>query len=190
MGCRSQASTESSGANGPQKVYKAPGFEVTDLKGEKITLKSLEGNVVFLDFWATWCPPCRKGIPDLISIQNDYKNDVVIIGISLDGEKTLKDVPGFVKSYGINYPIVYGDDKVVAAYGGIEGIPTAFVVDKKGNVVDKHVGLVPKDTYVNKIKELLKQCIYKSLRGVLQEAIYCLQLKMRSLRFARDDRAF
>lgn len=135
---------------------KAPDFALKSFDGKIVKLSDYKGKVVIIDFWATWCPPCRKGIPDLISIQNDYKNDVVIIGISLDGEKTLKDVPGFVKSYGINYPIVYGDDKVVAAYGGIEGIPTAFVVDKKGNVVDKHVGLVPKDTYVNKIKELLK----------------------------------
>ena len=135
---------------------KAPDFALKSSDGKTIKLSDYKGKVVIIDFWATWCPPCRKGIPDLISIQNDYKNDVVIIGISLDSEKTLKDVPGFIKSYGINYPIVYGDDKVVAAYGGIEGIPTAFVVDKKGNVVDKHVGLVSKDTYVNKIKELLK----------------------------------
>jgi len=135
---------------------KAPDFTLKSFDGKTVKLSDYKGQVIIIDFWATWCPPCRKGIPDLISIQNDYKNDVVIIGISLDGEKTLKDVPGFVKSYAINYPIVYGDDKVVAAYGGIEGIPTAFVVDRKGNIVDKHVGLVPKDTYVNKIKELLK----------------------------------
>ena len=135
---------------------KAPDFTLKSFDGKTVKLSDYKGKVIIIDFWATWCPPCRKGIPDLISIQNDYKNDVVIIGISLDGEKTLKDVPGFVKSYAINYPIVYGDDKVVAAYGGIEGIPTAFVVDKKGNIVDKHVGLVPRDTYVNKIKELLK----------------------------------
>jgi thiol-disulfide isomerase/thioredoxin len=135
---------------------KAPDFTLKSFDGKTVKLSDYKGKVVIIDFWATWCPPCRKGIPDLISIQNEYKNDVVIIGISLDSEKTLKDVPGFVKSYGINYPIVYGDEKVVTAYGGIEGIPTAFVVDKKGNVVDKHVGLVPKDTYVNKIKELLK----------------------------------
>jgi cytochrome c biogenesis protein CcmG/thiol:disulfide interchange protein DsbE len=135
---------------------KAPDFALKSSDGKTIKLSDYKGKVVIIDFWATWCPPCRKGIPDLISIQNDYKNDVVIIGISLDSEKTLKDVPGFIKSYGINYPIVFGDDKVTAAYGGIDGIPTAFIVDKKGNIVDKHVGLVSKDTYVNKIKELLK----------------------------------
>ena len=137
-------------------VDKAPDFALKSFDGKTVKLSDYKGKVVIIDFWATWCPPCRKGIPDLISIQNEYKNDVVIIGISLDSEKTLKDVPGFVKSYGINYPIVYGNEKVVTDYGGIQGIPTAFVVDKKGNIVDKHVGLVPKDTYISKIKELLK----------------------------------
>ena len=135
---------------------KAPDFALKSVDGKTIKLSDYKGKVVIIDFWATWCPPCRKGIPDLISLQKDFKNDVVVIGISLDAEKTIKDVPGFVKNYGINYPIVYGDEKVVTAYGGIEGIPTAFVIDKKGNIVDKHVGLVPKDTYVTKIKELLK----------------------------------
>ncbi len=135
---------------------KAPDFALKSFEGKTIKLSDYKGKVIILDFWATWCPPCRKGIPDLISIQNDFKKDVVIIGISLDGEKTLKDVPGFIKSYGINYPIVYGDEKIIASYGGIEGIPTAFIIDKKGNIVDKHVGLVPKDTYVKKIKELIK----------------------------------
>lgn len=135
---------------------KAPDFQLKSFEGKTIKLSDYKGKVIIIDFWATWCSPCRKGIPDLISIQKDFSNDVVIIGISLDGEQTIKSVPDFVKSYGINYPIVYGDEKVVAAYGGIEGIPTAFVIDKNGNVVDKHVGLVDKSIYINKIKELLK----------------------------------
>ena len=135
---------------------KAPDFSLKSVEGKTIKLSDYKGKVVIIDFWATWCGPCRRGIPDLVSIQKEFKKDVVIIGISLDGEKTIKDVPGFVKSYAINYPIVYGNEKVVNDYGGIEGIPTAFVVDKKGNVVDRHIGLVSKDTYVNKIKELLK----------------------------------
>lgn len=135
---------------------KAPDFALKSVDGKTVKLSDYKGKVVIIDFWATWCPPCRKGIPDLISIQKEFKKNVVIIGISLDADKTLKDVPGFVKEYNINYPIVYGDDKVVADYGGIQGIPTAFVIDKNGNLVDKHVGLVPKETYVKKIKELLK----------------------------------
>ena len=135
---------------------KAPDFSLKSVDGKTIKLSDYKGKVVIVDFWATWCGPCRRGIPDLVSLQKEFKNDLVIIGISLDAEKTIKDVPGFVKSYSINYPIVYGDEKVVMAYGGIQSIPTAFIIDKKGNVVDRHIGLVSKDTYVNKIKELLK----------------------------------
>lgn len=136
---------------------KAPNFSLKSVDGKTVKLTDYKGKVVIIDFWATWCPPCRKGIPDLISIQNEFKSDVVIIGISLDGAQTIKEVPGFIKEYAINYPVVYGDENVIKAYGGITSIPTAFVIDKKGNVVDMHVGLVPKDTYVNKIKELLKK---------------------------------
>jgi peroxiredoxin len=135
---------------------KAPDFTLKSVDGKTIKLSDYKGKVVIIDFWATWCGPCRRGIPDLVSIQTEFKNDLVIIGISLDAEKTIKDVPEFVKSYKINYPIVYGDEKVVMAYGGIQSIPTAFVIDKNGNVVDRHIGLVSKDTYVTKIKELLK----------------------------------
>lgn len=138
------------------KDDKAPEFSLKSVDGKTVKLSDYKGKVVIIDFWATWCPPCRKGIPDLISIQNEFKDKVVIIGISLDREKTIKDVPGFVKNNGINYPVVYGDDKVVIDYGGIQSIPTSFVVDKNGTVVDMHVGLVSKDTFVNKIKELLK----------------------------------
>lgn len=143
--------------NGNFASDKAPDFSLKSIDGKIVKLSDYKGKIIILDFWATWCPPCRKGIPDLISIQNEYKNDVVVIGVSLDGDKTIKDVPGFVKEYGINYPIVYGDEKIVTAYGGIQAIPTAFVIDKKGNISDQHVGLVDKSVYVNKIKELLKK---------------------------------
>ena len=136
---------------------KAPDFSLKSVDGKTIRLSDYKDKVVIVDFWATWCPPCRRGIPDLVSIQKEFKDKLVIIGISLDGEKTIKDVPEFVKSYGINYHIVYGDEKVVSAYGGIQSIPTAFVIDKKGNVVDRHIGLVSKEVYTNKIKELLKK---------------------------------
>jgi thiol-disulfide isomerase/thioredoxin len=135
---------------------KAADFSLKSVDGKTIKLSDYKGKVVIIDFWATWCPPCRRGIPDLVSIQKEFKDKVVIIGISLDGEKTINDVPGFIKDYGINYPVVYGNEKVVVDYGNIQSIPTAFVIDKNGKIVDSHVGLVPIETYTNKIKELLK----------------------------------
>ncbi len=136
---------------------KAPNFSLKSVDGKTVKLSDYKGKIVIIDFWATWCPPCRRGVPDLISIQKEFKKDVVVIGISLDREKTIKDVPGFIKDYGINYPVVYGDDKVTIDYGGIRSIPTSFVIDRKGNVVDSHIGLVPKEVFTDKVKELLNK---------------------------------
>ncbi len=134
---------------------KAADFALVTFDGKTIKLSDYKNKIVILDFWATWCPPCRKGIPDLIAIQNEFKKDVVVIGISLDTD-TKKDVPAFIKNYGINYPIVQFNEKVINDYGGIEAIPTSFVIDKKGMIVDMHVGLVSKSTYTDLIKKLLK----------------------------------
>lgn len=133
---------------------KAPNFTLTDINGKKVSLSEFKGKVVIIDFWATWCPPCRRGIPDLISIKKEFKNKIVIIGISLDID-TKKDVVPFVKNYGINYHVVYGDNEVVRAYGNIEAIPTSFIIDRKGKIVTQHVGLTSKETYINEIKKLL-----------------------------------
>ncbi|MBX2974650.1 MAG: TlpA family protein disulfide reductase [Ignavibacteriaceae bacterium] len=136
---------------------KAADFSLKTPDGKIVKLSDYKNKIVIIDFWATWCPPCRKGIPDLIAIQKEYKDDVVVIGISLDRDNTIADVAPFIKNYGINYPVVFGNMEVVKAYGGVEAIPTSFIVDKKGNIVDTHVGLVPKETYTSLIKSLLKK---------------------------------
>lgn len=135
---------------------KAPDFTLKLTDGKDIKLSNFKGKIIIVDFWATWCGPCKRGIPDLVEIQKEYKNKVVIIGVSLDNE-TKPDVVPFIKQYNINYPIAYGTMEVVKAYGNIEAIPTSFVIDQSGKIVDKHVGLVSKSVYVNKIKELLKK---------------------------------
>ena len=121
-----------------------------------IKLSDHKGKIVIVDFWATWCPPCRRGIPDLIDIQKEYKNDVVIIGISLDTQ-TKPDVVPFIKEFGINYPVAYATMEVVQNYGNIESIPTSFIIDQSGKIVDMHIGLVDKSVYVDKITKLLKK---------------------------------
>ncbi len=130
-------------------------------KGEVVKLSDYKGKVVLLDFWATWCPPCRKGIPDLVEIKKEFKNKgVEVIGISLDalthGGQTQKDVIPFMKSNNINYPIVKGNDKVIMDFGGINSIPTSFVIDKEGYIIGSYVGLVEKSAYVNDINKALK----------------------------------
>ncbi len=134
----------------------ASDFTLKLTNGKDIKLSDHKGKIVIVDFWATWCPPCRRGIPDLVDIQKEYKNDVVIIGISLDTQ-TKPDVVPFIKEFGINYPVAYATMEVVQNYGNIESIPTSFIIDQSGKIVDMHIGLVEKSVYVDKITELLKK---------------------------------
>ena len=135
---------------------KAPAFTLVSTDGKDITLDEYKGKVVILDFWATWCGPCRKGIPDLIELQNEFGNDIVVIGISLDTDSKENVVP-FMQKIGINYPVAYGTPEVTQQYGGVEAIPTSFVINKNGEIVDKHVGLVPKSEYTEVINKLLNK---------------------------------
>lgn len=133
----------------------APDFTLPTTDGKMLKLSSLRGKVVILDFWATWCPPCRKGIPDLIDIKKRYgSKGVEIVGISVDTD-TKDEVIPFMKEKGINYPVVYGNQTVYMQYGGIRAIPTTFVIDKEGKIVASYEGLVPKITYENHIKRIL-----------------------------------
>lgn len=160
LGCsKKEAKEEQNPANlskQTEKDVKAPDFLLKTTDNRDLKLSDYKGKIVILDFWATWCGPCRRSVPDLIEIQNEYRNDVIVIGISLDSH-TINNVIPFMKEYGINYPVVFGTEKVVMDYGNIDAIPTSFVIDKKGNVVDMHIGLVPKQVYTNKIQDILSK---------------------------------
>ena len=134
----------------------APAWELKDVEGKAIKSTSYLGKVVLLDFWATWCPPCREEIPSFIALQKKYeKQGLVVIGVSMDQEGP-SIVKPFIKKNGINYPVVMGNDKLADAYGGIEGIPTTFVIDRQGRIVAKHVGLTEKAMFEKAIQPLLK----------------------------------
>jgi peroxiredoxin len=133
----------------------APDWKLQDLNGKTVQLSDFKGKVVVLDFWATWCPPCRAEIPDFIALQNQYKDKgLVVIGVSLDQGGT-GVVSTFAKAQGMNYPIVLGTDDVAAQYGDIQAIPTTFVIDRSGKVVAKHEGQTDKATFESEIKKLL-----------------------------------
>ena len=134
----------------------APNFILTSSKGKKIKLSDYKGKVVIVDFWATWCPPCRRGIPDLIEIQKEFGKHVVVIGISMDTD-TKRDVVPFIQQMGINYPVAYATPEVVQSYGGVESIPSSFVIDKKGNIIESYIGLVSKSDFTSVIKKLLNK---------------------------------
>lgn len=133
----------------------APEFELSTTDGGKLKLSDYKGKVVILDFWATWCGPCRRGIPDLVDLKNTYKDKIEIIGITVDQGNTIDKVIPFMQQYKINYPVVYANNEIIKNYGGIEAIPTSFVIDKEGKIVSKHVGLILKDQYIKEIEEVL-----------------------------------
>ncbi|MBW0001591.1 MAG: redoxin domain-containing protein [Verrucomicrobia bacterium] len=133
----------------------APDWQLSDVNGKPLKLADFKGKVVVLDFWATWCPPCRAEIPGLVAIQKKYANQgLSIIGISLD-EQGPTVVKPFIDRFAINYPVVMGNEKVLTDYGGISAIPTTFVIDREGNVVAAHEGYTDQATFESEIKPLL-----------------------------------
>lgn len=139
----------------PEIGAQAPGFTAATLDGGSVTLAALRGRMVILNFWATWCGPCRREIPDFVEIYGKYKEKgLEIVGVSLD-DGGWDDVNPYLQKTKINYHIVVGDGKLAMAYGNIQAIPTTFIVDKQGNIVDRHVGLMTKAQLEAKLKNLL-----------------------------------
>jgi len=133
-------------------AQRAPDFTLTDMEGKKLTMSDFEGKIIILDFWATWCGPCKMEIPSFIKLQEDYKDDVVVLGVSLDQGGPRAVVP-FAKQMKINYPVVYGDGNVIQAYGGIRSIPTTFIIDKDFNIQRKYVGYTDHSVFEKDILE-------------------------------------
>jgi thiol-disulfide isomerase/thioredoxin len=131
-----------------------PPFLVTDLDGKPVSTAQLRGKVVIVNFWATWCPPCRAEIPDLIALQNKYKDGLQVIGVSVDDDASPEEVKAFAKKFGMNYPIVMGGS-IAKEYGGIPALPTSFVVNKDGGVVQKHMGMLKPSEIETEVRALL-----------------------------------
>lgn len=138
-----------------QSKQKAPTFTLKTQNGKTFDLSKMKGKVVLVNFWATWCGPCRREIPDFIDVYGKYKSKgLEIVGVSLDAEGW-DVVNPFLQKYAITYPIVIGGEELSNAYGSIQAIPTTFIVDKNGYVVDRHIGMMTKSQLESKLKGLL-----------------------------------
>jgi thiol-disulfide isomerase/thioredoxin len=137
-------------ASNPQPM---PAFLVNDIDGAPVSTATWKGKVVLLNFWATWCPPCRAEVPMLVDLATRYKDRVQIVGVSLDDGP--EEVKAFVKDQGINYPVVMASREILAEYGGVPALPTLFVVNPDGNVVQKHEGLYSRELYETEVRLLL-----------------------------------
>jgi peroxiredoxin len=136
---------------------KAPNFSLKTGDGKTYELYQNKGKVIILNFWATWCGPCRQEIPDFVELYKKYKDQgVVIVGVSLDKDGWEKVNP-FVKQNNINYPVVLDNGTVASSFGKIQFIPTTFIIDPSGTIVDEHTGVMTKAMLEAKIKPLLKK---------------------------------
>lgn len=141
--------------NLPAPLGIAPSWSLPDLEGNTVSFSQFKGKVVVVDFWATWCPPCREEIPGYIELQDKYgKDGLVIIGVSLDrgGPKIVKP---FVEKTGMNYVVVMGDNSTVESYGGFQGIPTTFIIDREGNIREKKTGAEEKEVFEKRLTKYL-----------------------------------
>jgi len=132
----------------------APGFQLNDLDGKPVSLAAARGKIVLLNFWATWCGPCRAEIPDLVDLQKRYRDKLEIIALVTE-EDDSDEVRRFVQHSGINYRVAMASDEVVRDYGGIAALPTSFVIDALGRVVQKHIGLNDPTLYERELKAML-----------------------------------
>jgi thiol-disulfide isomerase/thioredoxin len=132
----------------------APPFMAPDLDGQAISTAAWKGKVVLLTFWATWCPPCRAEIPMLIHLKDLYKDRLEIVGVSLDDDPAAQ-VKSFTTNNRFNFPVVMATREIIRDYGGVPALPTTFVINPDGKVVQKHIGLYRSSVYEGEIRALL-----------------------------------
>ena len=135
----------------PQPV---PVLELRDLDGNPLSSADWRGKVVLLNFWATWCGPCRAEIPDLIRLQEKYEGQFLVVGLSTDLDPPSK-VKQFAQEMNINYPVAMAPPEIEAKFGGVFGLPTSFILDTQGRIVQKHIGLLDPALYELEIQALL-----------------------------------
>ncbi len=153
-GC-SKASRSAAG-QGNSNLTLAPEFKLQDANGQSVRLSDYKGKVVLLDFWATWCGPCKVEIPWFMDFEREFKDrGFAVLGVSMD-EDGWKVIKPYMASMQMNYPVLLGNDDVSNKYGGLDSLPTTLLIDRQGHIVSKHIGITGgKDDFKNAIVALL-----------------------------------
>ena len=147
-----------SGSNAALKGKPAPDFQLTDIDGNSIRLADLRGKAVLLNFWATWCPPCKIEMPWFVDIQKQYgPQGLQIVGVAMDEGDAHDAVAKFAREMGLNYPVLLGNDKVADQYGGVDALPTTFYIGRDGKFVTRVFGLVSHGEIEDNVRAALKQ---------------------------------
>ena len=154
-GC-SNFSRSSSDLRSTKERKAAPAFTLKDSSGAAVKLADYKGKVVLLNFWATWCGPCEVEIPWFIEFERKYKDrDFAVLGVSFDDDGWISVRP-YMTTHKINYRVMIGSDKLSQLYGGVDALPTSFIIDRSGRIAATHVGLVDKRDYQDEILKLLE----------------------------------
>ena len=133
----------------------APDFTLKDVNGAPVKLADYKGKVVLLNFWATWCGPCKLEIPWFMEFEQKYKDrDFAVLGVSFDDDGW-KSVKPYLTEHKINYRVMIGSEELGQLYGNVDALPTSFIIDRQGRIAARHEGLVDKQDYQNEILKLL-----------------------------------
>lgn len=156
------AARQSRGGNGVDDSAEvagkpAPDFTLESIDGKNIQLSSYKGQAVLLNFWATWCGPCKIEMPWFVELQKEYgPQGLQIVGVAMD-DASKDEIAKFVKEMGVNYPILLGKEAVGQDYGGVNVLPTTFFIDRDGKIVAREFGLQSRSLFVDNIRKSLSQ---------------------------------
>lgn len=141
----------------PEDREMAPDFTLNDASGHPVTLSALRGKVVLLNFWATWCTPCKVEIPWFVELQESRRSSgFEVLGVSLDDDGW-KAVKPYVEARNVNYPVVLGNQEITRLYGGVPSLPTTLIIDRSGRIAAVHVGLCSKAEYEGDVRAVLSE---------------------------------
>ena len=141
----------------PKKGAVAPDFTLKDMQGNTVRLSSLKGKAVIVNFWATWCEPCKIEMPWLVDLQKKYgPQGLLILGVAMDDAED-QEIREFAKKMGVNYPVLKGTEALADLYGGLDGLPSTFFVDRSGKISDEAIGLMSQAVIEESIKHALEQ---------------------------------